>query len=321
MSRPTTRVLALLELLQERGTACGAELAATLEVDRRTIRRYITVLEDLGIPITTDRGPHGGYQLVAGYKIPPMMFTNDEAVVLALGLAAARGLGLGESVRAVASARAKLERVMPAELKQRMHGLGEAVAIAQSRQARTANAEALAMLGSAAHEQRGVRLSYRAAVGTRTERELDVYGLAFSGGRWYAVGFCHLRRGLRTFRLDRVAEVQLQARRFTRLAGFDTLGHLMTSIAMLPRKFQIEVRLHTDLESARQALFPAMGLLEPDGGSTLLRSEADDLHWFARELARLPWAFEIRSPAALATALSRHARRLSDLGARRPPFG
>ena len=71
MNHPTTRVLAILELLQKHGRVSGAELARSIEVDRRTVRRYIAVLEDLGIPITTDRGPHGGYQLVAGYKIPP----------------------------------------------------------------------------------------------------------------------------------------------------------------------------------------------------------------------------------------------------------
>ncbi len=86
MARPTTRVLAILELLQSRGRASGTEIAQHLGVDGRTVRRYIAALEDLGIPITTERGRGGAYLLVAGFKLPPMMFTDDEALALAVGL-------------------------------------------------------------------------------------------------------------------------------------------------------------------------------------------------------------------------------------------
>src|SRR5215831_717514 len=102
MAQPTTRVLAVLELLQAHGIVSGAELARRLAVDRRTVRRYIATLEDLGIPITAERGRAGGYLLVAGFKLPPMMFTDDEALALGVGLVAARGLGLAEAEPAVA---------------------------------------------------------------------------------------------------------------------------------------------------------------------------------------------------------------------------
>ncbi len=95
MYHPTTRVLAVLELLQARGRMTGAELAQRLEVDIRTLRRYITMLQDLGIPIVAERGRYGAYELGAGFKLPPMMFTNDEALALSIGLLAARHLGLG----------------------------------------------------------------------------------------------------------------------------------------------------------------------------------------------------------------------------------
>ena len=94
MYHPTTRVLAVLELLQTHGRMSGSELAARLGVDGRTLRRYISRLEDLGIPIAVEHGRHGGYRLVAGYKLPPLMFTDEEALALSVGLLAARGLGL-----------------------------------------------------------------------------------------------------------------------------------------------------------------------------------------------------------------------------------
>ena len=203
MNHPTSRVLAVLELLQTHGLLSGTELAARIEVDRRTIRRYIALLEEIGIPITTERGPLGGYKLVAGYKLPPMMFTNDEALALSLGLAAAKGFGLANGMHAIGGAQAKLDRVMPGNLRGRMRAISESVTFAQRRLNHGDNAS-LQILSSSAHGQQIVRLRYQSPSGDESERDFDPYGLAFSGGRWYTVGFCHLRKNLRSFRLDRV---------------------------------------------------------------------------------------------------------------------
>jgi predicted DNA-binding transcriptional regulator YafY len=307
MNHPTTRVLAVLELLQTHGRLSGADLAQRIEVDRRTVRRYIALLEEIGVPITTDRGPHGGYELVAGYKIPPMMFTNDEALALSLGLAAARGFGLADAAQAIAGAQAKLERVIPANMKRRIRSIDESVAFGQFRDTNPGDNSILTILSCSAHGKQGVRMHYRAASGDESVRDFDPYGLAFSGGRWYVAGFCHLRKGLRSFRLDRVKSVSPQPRQFERPARFDVAGHLALSIATLPRKFTIEVRLDTDLESAKRELFQAIGVFEVIGDTVLLRSQADDLKWFARELARLPWPFKILRPAELADAVVEHA--------------
>ncbi|MFY0562498.1 helix-turn-helix transcriptional regulator [Archangium lansingense] len=310
MSRPTTRVLTVLELLQTHGRMSGAELARRLEVDRRTVRRYIAMLEELGIPITAERGRDGSYMLVAGFKLPPMMFTEDEALALSVGLLAARGLGLAEAAPAVASAQAKLERVMPASVKRRVRAVDETVTLDLSRSTAPGDNAALVALSAASQAQRRVRLHYRAAEHEETERDFDPYGLAWRGGRWYAVGICHLRNGLRSFRLDRVQSVQPLDVSFTRPEGFDALEHLTLSVATLPRAFAIEVLLKTDLETARRGVFPSFGVLEQVAEGVLLRGQSDDLGWFARELARLPFAFEIKQPDALREDLASCARRL-----------
>lgn len=82
MSRPTTRVLELLELLQDRQQVTGPELAQRLGVDHRTVRRYIAKLEELGIPVEADRGRRGGYRLRPGFKLPPLMLTGDRIAVV-----------------------------------------------------------------------------------------------------------------------------------------------------------------------------------------------------------------------------------------------
>jgi predicted DNA-binding transcriptional regulator YafY len=314
MPTPATRVLAVLELLQARGTVGGAELAERLQVDRRTVRRYVAMLEELGIPIAAERGRDGGYRLVAGFKLPPLMFTNHEAVALTVGLRAARHLGLAEAAPATASALAKLERVTPPSLKRLLRGVSETIALDIAPGASGSN-DALVTLGSAALNQQRVRLEYVTPAGQRTVRRFDPYGLGFRGGQWYAVGHCHLRRDLRSFRLDRIAAVEPLPANFRRPERFDVLDYLARSIATLPRLHSAEVLLDTDMATARRNVFSGFGVLKEDRRGVRLRIEAESLDWVARELARLPFAFTVVRPAALDEEVRALAARL--LNARR----
>lgn len=308
MYHPTTRVLAVLELLQAHGRLSGADLAGRLGVDGRTLRRYIARLEEMGVPVVAERGRHGGYALVAGFKLPPMMFTDDEALALGTGLLAARQLGLAGALPAVASARAKLERVMPEGLRKRLRAVGETVALDLARAAPLVDSDALQALSEAAQARQRVHLRYRDASGTDSARDFDPYGLGYRSGCWYAVGHCHLRDALRSFRLDRVDGVSPLPVSFGRPEGFDALAYLAEGIATLPRAHAVELRLHADLDTARRSLFEGAGVFEPDGDAILLHAQADDLDLFARELTRLPYRFEILAPVALRAALERQLR-------------
>src|SRR5690348_2237521 len=316
MPHPASRVLAVLELLQSRGRISGPELAQRIDVDVRTLRRYIALLEELGIPITAERGRYGAYMLVAGFKLPPMMFTDAEALALSIGLLAARTLGLHAGASALASAQAKLERVLPERLKRRLHAV-EATVRLEAREAMPAeaNGPALMTLSHAAHENERVHLHYRAAHGGESRRDFDPYGLGFRGGAWYTVGYCHLRHGVRAFRLDRVLDAQPRGIRFARPEDFDVLDWLNRTIAALPRAHRVEVLLRTDLAAARNQFSPAIGLFERVDDGVLLRAQTDDLAWFARQLARVSCDFEIRSPALLRRELALHATHLQRLAA------
>src|SRR6266508_465559 len=161
MYHPTTRVLAVLALLQAHGRLSGPELAGRLEVNIRTLRRYIIMLQDLGIPIEAERGRNGAYVLSAGFKLPPMMFTNEEALALTVGLISARRLNLADIDRAVESAFAKLERVMPLELKSSVRALTETITLDQNApSAAPPGTEVLSTISSAAQLQQRVRIQY-----------------------------------------------------------------------------------------------------------------------------------------------------------------
>src|SRR5438034_10794541 len=109
---PTTRVLTVLELLQSHQRLNGPDIAERLEVNPRTVRRYITMLQDLGIPVEAERGRYGTYRLRPGFKLPPLMFSDQEALAVVLGLLAARRLGLAVAGPAVEGALGKNESVV-----------------------------------------------------------------------------------------------------------------------------------------------------------------------------------------------------------------
>ena len=310
MYHPTTRVLAVLELLQTHGRMSGAEMASRLGVDGRTLRRYIATLEELGIPVTAERGRAGGYALIAGFKLPPMMFTEDETLALSIGLLAVRGLGLSEAAPAVASAQAKLERVMPANLKQRLRAVDETVELGMPRSTTPAGSAALLTLSGAAQARQRVLLRYRAMDDKLTEREFDTYGLVYREGCWYAVGMCHLRRAIRSFRIDRVLGVKALEACFERPARFDSLSHLVHSLATLPRAYTIEVLIKADLARLQGLLFDGFGVFEETPEGVVILNQSDDLDWFARQLASLPFEVEIRHPPELNQALRACAERL-----------
>jgi predicted DNA-binding transcriptional regulator YafY len=185
--------------------------------------------------------------------------------------------------------------------------LRESVALQTGDAHTNADARLLRILSESAQARRSASLRYRAADGALTTREFDVYGLVFRSGRWYVVGLCHLRKGLRTLRLDRVAHAEVTTRPFERPAGFDAPEYLNRAMATLPRAIAIEVLLRTDLESARCELTSVLGMPEACAEGVLLRGSADDLEWYARELMRLPFRFEARSPVELRRTLAKLA--------------
>lgn len=311
MEKPLQRVLAVLELLQSHTALSGAQIASLVGVERRTVRRYIVELERFGVPIRTERGRDGHYALMPGFKLPPLMFSNDETLALSVGLRVAGELGLADMTPAVASAKAKLDRVMPASLRRKVGDLQGVVALDLTRPQAASDAAVFAEITRCASAARRVRLEYRALDGNTTAREIDPFGVGYLHGAWYVVGHCHLREGLRSFRLDRVQSAQALPKSFGRPPGFDVLGYLRESIAKLARAHAVVLRFRADAPAVRRAIPASLGTLtQQRGGSIRVDAQIDDLHAFARDLARLNLDFDIVKPQALRRALSEHLRQM-----------
>ena len=316
MYHPTTRVLAALELLQAHGRMTGAELARRLEVDVRTARRYIEMLQDLGIPIEGERGRYGAYRLRPGYKLPPMMFTEDEALALTLGLLLSRRSALGAATPAIESALAKLSQVMPASLQEQVQAVEENLILDVEPAESPPDSSVILTMSLAVHKQQRVRMTYRAWNGEETEREFDPYGLVYRDGRWYTTGYCHLRRAQRLFRLDRVLCIAMLDATFERPEGFDPLREVVRTIANIPDDWYVEVVLETSMARAQEKIPPVMGTLTESDEGVVLRCHSYDLAWMARFLVGLGYPLVVREPPELRDELRRLAAKIASYAER-----
>jgi predicted DNA-binding transcriptional regulator YafY len=310
---PTTRLLTVLEMLQSRKQMSGSEIARRLDVDLRTVRRYIVMLQDMGIPVETERGPYGGYQLQRGYKLPPLMYTDAEAIALTLGLLAIRAFQLPVDVAAVEGALAKTERVMPEKLLKQTRGLQEALSFHVMPARTKLRNEWVTMLTLAAQEGQRVWLQYQAWNGDASEREFDPYGVVYNEGWWYTTGYCHLRRGLRTFRLDRITALEERDETFERPTDFDPLEHVLTSLAQMPGAYHVEVLLKTTLEHAREVLVPPAGYVKETEQGVIFYREAGDLEWIAHMLFYLDFPVVILQPIELRERVREIAKRALEM--------
>lgn len=306
-------MLALLELLQAGGTHTVPTLAARLGVDERTLRRYAQHLTDLGIPIESRRGRYGGYLLAPGYKLPPLMLTDDEAVAVVLGLVAGRRTGLVASAAAAAdSASAKVRRVLPVELRRRLDSLLSAAGFTSPEwSAHPPGTAVLLVLADAARRRQPVAITYTSWRGGQSTRRVEPYGLVFHSGRWYVTGLDDRRGEVRTFRLDRIAAATPQPGTFEVPADFDPVARVLAGIADVPYPHEVSVLLHTTVADVRTKLPPTVATLtETDGGVRMLL-RGNTLAWAAAVLAWLGCTFEIEYPDELRAEVTALADRLS----------
>ncbi|GAC1391506.1 MAG: YafY family protein [Ktedonobacteraceae bacterium] len=313
---PTTRVLTVLELLQSRQQISGIELAKRLEVDQRTVRRYVTMLQDMGIPVESRRGRYGAYHLRPGFKLPPLMFRDDEAFALTIGLIAVRKLGLAVAAPAVESVLAKIERVLPLALKEHVRAVQETLVFDFNPAKNAPASEVVTTLCIAALQKRRVMMHYQAWNGEATERPLDPYGLVCRSGFWYTVGYCHLRQDLRSFRLDRIVSVAMHEETFVPPLDFDCLEFVVRSLPMIPATWLIDVLLETTLEEARSMVSPVVAILEQEEHGVVFRSYVSNLDWIAYVLAGLRCPLVIRNPPELRDAMHRLANNITSMAER-----
>src|SRR5512135_2667971 len=162
MAGRAARLITLIMLLQRRPNQQAGELAAALGVSVRSLHRYIAELDEMGIPVYSERGPHGGFSLVRGYRMPPLIFTPEEAVAVYLGTSLVGEMWGRPFVEAAAGALAKLDNVLPQEQRHEVAWARRSlVALGLHRGDLAALAPTLDSIRRAVHERRRVDILYR----------------------------------------------------------------------------------------------------------------------------------------------------------------
>jgi predicted DNA-binding transcriptional regulator YafY len=308
MLEPSARLLDLLELLQARPLMTGRELADRLAIDGRTVRRYIAALQELGIPVEGQRGVGGGYRMRPGFRLPPLMLTEDDAVAVVLGLLAAGRLGAD-----VDEALTKIHRVLPDTLRRRVEALEATLGFTEAApSAAPVRGSSALLLAEAIRRRRRLQIRYRTFAGDESERGLSPHGLVVHSGRWYLAAFDHGRDDLRTFRVDRMSRVDLSDEAAAEPPdGFDAVAEVSRSLARVPWNWEVEVLLDLPVDEAAQRIPATLGeLIEVEDGA-LLRMRVGSLDWMAGVLAGLDCPFTIRRPEELRASVRALGERLT----------
>ena len=311
MARPTAQVLTLLELLQSGGIRTMNELADRLGLDPRTVRRYVDHLVDLDIPVESVRGRHGGYRLAAGFRLPPLMLNDDEALAVLLGLIAGRRTGLATGT-AGETAAAKLRRVLPKPLAARLDAvLGSLAFTAAPDDAPVPQTNVLLTIADSIRRHTPVSIHHVAADGRRSSRTVHPYGLVNHSGRWYLTGADSQIAEGRTFRLDRIVDARSLPGSFDPPAEIGSTERVLTSLARAPYRYEVTLRIQGTLSQVRKRLPASVAEVIEAGEWLRVEIRAESLDWLPGVLASLDLPFVIERPAELRDRVIELADRLA----------
>ncbi|HLI24477.1 MAG TPA: YafY family protein [Acidimicrobiales bacterium] len=311
MSDTPGRMLALLSLLQQRPVWTGPELATRLGVSDRTVRRDVDRLRTLGYPVEAAPGMAGGYQLGRGGQLPPLLLGDDEAVAVALGLRLAVDGSVTGMEEAAVAVMSRLDQVLPPRLAARVKAVHTATAHLQWRSdERVASADLVALAQACGRSVR-VRFSYSDRKGDRSVRLLEPYRLVRVGPRWYLVGRDVDRADWRTFRVDRVGELQTVGTPFDLKDPPDPVALVRKGLRVRVWPFEARIKVPAPAAAVAAAMPGATGVIASGDGSTVVDVGSESEERMVRYLAGLPFPCEVLEPASLRRSLAAHARALA----------
>ncbi|MFJ9381631.1 helix-turn-helix transcriptional regulator [Streptomyces sp. NPDC101455] len=329
-------MLALLELLQAGGTHTVVSLAQRLGVDQRTVRRYVDQLREMDIPVDGVRGRYGGYRLARHYRMPPLMLTDEEglAVVWALVVDQRRQSGPVTPL-ARESATAKVRRVLPATVARRIDAVlhavdftgeqrpGEEGGDAGARSADDRGAQMLLALAEAARDQRPVTFEYRPRQGHAAARHVRPHGIVAYRNLLYLSGFDVDRQAVRTYRLDRMADLRPLPGTFDAPTDVDPVAQVLSPLSAAPSRHDVSALIRADVAHVRSWIPETLASVKPapapdaaDGQWVEVFLRAERLEWVAGTLAMIDRPFIIQQPEALKAVVLALGRRLAENGAR-----
>ena len=315
----TERLFALVLLLQNRPNMTSRDLAEHFGVSRRTIFRDLRTLGESGVPLTY--AEEGGYEILEGYQLPPLMFSAREAATLLVGAEFTK-LQPDASLRADADAVAlKIRAVLPEPVRDYIDRLQERTVLSpfnetQDQAGATGDEQGLWFeLSEAVARQRTVKMTYHVASRDEdTVREVDPLGLVYYSDHWNLIGYDHLRDDIRNFRLDQIRKLRTRFDRFEPPPGFSLKEHLRER-GTSPKNVRVTVRFENRAWrwARRQVPADVEQELPVGGGQTEVTFEFENLTYVAKWLLRYGTDAEVVAPDALRDEVTAQARAVAEL--------
>lgn len=198
------RLLAIILYLQSRRYCTAEMMAEHFGLSVRTIYRDLAAIAEAGVPIMAEAGL--GYRLMKGYLLPPVNFSEQEAMALSTGLMLAQRMTSQSYLQLMQSALDKVKAVLPGESKNRLEHLADAMATPANALPLQAD---LSLLQQAIARRQLVQFCYQKADLSQSNRLAEPAGLIYYLGRWHFIAWCRLRNAYRDFRTDRISQLQL----------------------------------------------------------------------------------------------------------------
>ncbi len=301
---PTARALRALDILQSRPGVTAAELAERLGVTERAARRYVAILREADIPVESTRGPHGGYRLGRGLRLPPLVFSATEALGLVMAALDSQH-AVADPDDPVGSALGKILRVLPTNVARQAVALRETARTVPERWPAKPDPTITSDLVEAVDGQRRVRLGYRSAAGNARSFEVDPWSVVVRYGRWYLLCFSHHAEELRTFRVDRITEVTLREETFDVPADLDPARELEANLGK-GWDYDTHVVFDAPYVEVRHWIRPTLGDLRelPDGRCELVGSTSNAQAYAGEWLAGIPFPFTVVGGEELRAAVA-----------------
>jgi predicted DNA-binding transcriptional regulator YafY len=307
---PTARALRALEILQTRPGATADELAERLGVTERAARRYVGILREAGIPVDSSRGPYGGYRLGRGTRLPPVVFTEAEALVLVMAVLDSQPTPV-DADDLVGSALGKVIRALPEGVGRQAATLREHAAAVPGRYSTRPDPVTTSALIAAVAARRQVQVTYRSEAGKEWETQVDPWAVVIRQGRWYLLCHSHSADAIRTYRVDRIRAVQQSAHTFEPPADLDPVAVLEENLGA-GWEFPTRVVFDAPLAEVAPWIRSPMGRLEPSGKGCVLVGSTSNPAMYAQEwLANVPFGFRVEAGPELAAAVAAVAARFA----------
>ena len=314
---PTARALLALELLQASPGITADRLADKLGVTERAARRYVGILREAGIPVDSTRGPHGGYRLGRGLRLPPLVFSGAEALGLVMAVLDGHHEA-SDPTDPVGSALGKLIRALPESVAAQAEAVRRATAPAPDRSAARPDPETASTLVRACTEHRRVRIGYRSEAGSEWSPEVDPWAVVVRHGRWYLLCRSVAKDAVRAYRIDRVRTVEVLDDTFAPPADLDPVALLEEHLGT-GWEYEVEVVVDAPVDLLERCLSRTLGKLTAvDAGTTRLVGSTSNPAWYAEQLATIPASYRIVACPELRDAARRVGSRL--LAAAEHPF-